>query len=174
LLHLVGWFIGIVWWCTDLQTLNNYFLVSSVMCWIHARNLQCRATQAYMYTADEANQNNRNTLFSISWNTHNIKIFHIKLHVLMKSIYIIHRTNFCIISQLGENWQLYNYQLKSILHSYWTFVHDLGQLHSIYTTQNQIYQTTSCAFCHKLYFTKIFGVVGWGKIPQYTFISFSS
>jgi hypothetical protein len=22
LLHLVGWFIGIVWWCTDLQTLN--------------------------------------------------------------------------------------------------------------------------------------------------------
>jgi hypothetical protein len=23
LLHLVGWFIWIVWWCTDLQTLNS-------------------------------------------------------------------------------------------------------------------------------------------------------
>jgi hypothetical protein len=120
-----------------------------------------------MYTADEANQNYRNILFSTSWNTHSIKNFHIKLHVLMKSIYIIPRTKFCIISQLGDNWQLYNYQLESILHSYWTSVHDLGRLHSIYTTQNQIYQTTSCAFCHKLYFTKISGVVGWEKIPQY-------
>ena len=28
LLHLVGWFIWIVWWCTDLQTLNLYRLYS--------------------------------------------------------------------------------------------------------------------------------------------------
>jgi len=25
LLHLVGWFIWIVWWCKDLQTLNEIF-----------------------------------------------------------------------------------------------------------------------------------------------------
>ena len=27
-MHLVGWFIGIVWWCTDLQNLNFKFYVT--------------------------------------------------------------------------------------------------------------------------------------------------
>lgn len=35
----------------------------------------------------------------------------------------------------------------------------LGWLHCIHTTQNQIYQTISCAHRHKVYFIKISTVV---------------
>jgi len=31
LLHLVGWFIWIVWWCKDLQTLKEQNIVSEYM-----------------------------------------------------------------------------------------------------------------------------------------------